>query len=149
MVTFNVITVAFSKPRLVLFTLLPHTYSNQSVLMIWFSVVGAAWRSVRKTTASWQQKSNFPPSEIRASTRSSHTDNTLGELGQKERDMKIGPKLLKISSLVHAADLLHAWNWTAIAPVVLELFTVKRTHGQAISRSALRRLVGVMSRGRL
>lgn len=35
------------------------------------------------------------------------------------------------------------------APVVVELFTVEMTLGQTISRNPLRRLVGIMSRGRL
>lgn len=37
----------------------------------------------------------------------------------------------------------------ATAPVAIELFTAEMTLGQTISRNPLRRLVGVMSRGRL
>lgn len=69
-------------------------------------------------------------------------------MSNKYSNIEMGLKLLKMVSILQEAGLLHG-KQDATTPVATELLTQEMTLGQTISRNPLRRLVGVMSKGRL
>lgn len=131
---------------------------RQSIIMVWFTILKAALKCVRKRTAQPEltvrkivsnELNSWKQTTFHIQVCCYHSNGWDRQCYEQQQGYGNGSKTAENCIIFRRRRPIACMKQDATAPVATELFTVEMTLGPTISRNPLRRLVGVMSRGRL